>query len=412
MSKYSGDLVEIGIGKESSRGTAVVPSYGWKWSGLSVVDKAIMSLDEGRRGVLEDSLNSYVAGTYAEGSIEGPVRDQLIGLILLAFFGQASDSTVQTGVYDHAFTVSQSNNHPSLTINKREPNAAFDHALAMLDSLEITCVPDSINIFSAGFRSKARAAIAAAVGETTITIATPAVLTKATHGLYTGDVITLSTTIALPTGLTAGTQYYVIKNDSNTFWLATTLANALAGTKIATSGTQSGVHTTNLVFRYSQYATSENIFIGGKHTTLKLASTQSDLTGASAINVRSAKFTGKKNIEDDRTIGSLAPADIVNRMIEVELEVEVVVTDQTHFTSLLAGTSQAVRLDMNNTDVTIGASSNPRLYIDLYKANLQDASPKYERGGLTLQTLQFKAHYHETSLAMIAATLRNTVASY
>lgn len=411
MSKYSGDLVEIGIAKEASRGTVVAPAYGWKWTSLSVVDKTMMSIDEGRRGRLEDSLNSYVAGTYAEGDLEGPVRDQLVGLIMLAVFGQASDSTVESGVYDHAFTVSQSNNHPSITINKREPNAAFDHALAMLDSFELTCVPEEINVFKSGFRSKARAATAASVGTFTVTIATPAVFSLVAHGLKTGDVVTLATTGALPTGLTAGTQYYVIRIDADSFNLATSLANALANTRIATSGSQSGTHTVSLVFRYSQYQT-ENIFIGGKHTSLKLASTQSGLSGASAINVRSAKLTIKKNVEDDRTIGNLAPVDIVNRLFEVELEVEVVVTDQTHFTTLLAGTSQAVRLDMNNTDVTIGAASSPRLYFDLYKANLQDATPKYERGGLTLQTLQFKGHYSESDGAMIAATLRNTVASY
>lgn len=410
--KYSGDLVEIGIGKESARGTVVAPTYGWKWTGLSVVDKTIMSQDGGRRGRLEDTLNSYVAGTYAEGDLEGPVRDQLVGLVLLALMGQAADSTVESGVYDHVYTVSQSNNHPSITINKREPNAAFDHALAMIDGFELTCVPEEINMFKASFRSKARAATAATVGTFTVTVATPGVFTLASHGLKTGDVVTLATSGALPTGLAVATQYYVIRIDADTFNLATSLANALANTRIGTSGSQSGTHTLSLVFRYSQYATSENIFIGGKHTSLKLASTQSGLSGASAINVRSAKLNVKKNVEDDRTIGNLAPVDIVNRLFEVELEVEVVVTDSTHFTTLLAGTSQAVRLDMNNTDVTIGATSNPRLYIDLYKANLQEATPKYERGGLTMQTLQFKAHFSETDAAMIAVTLRNTVASY
>lgn len=63
------------------------------------------------------------------------------------------------------------------------------------------------------------------------------------HGFVTGDKLFLTTTGALPTGLTANTIYYVIGNDANSFWLATTLANAIAGTKIATSGTQSGVHT-------------------------------------------------------------------------------------------------------------------------------------------------------------------------
>lgn len=81
------------------------------------------------------------------------------------------------------------------------------------------------------------------IGTVTISIATPGVVTYNTHGLATGDSIYLTTTGALPTGLSVNTRYWVIKNDANTFWLATSLANALAGTKINTSGSQSGTHT-------------------------------------------------------------------------------------------------------------------------------------------------------------------------
>jgi len=87
------------------------------------------------------------------------------------------------------------------------------------------------------------AAIVPSVGAFSVSIATPAVVTLNGHGLETGDSVFLTTTGALPTGLTANTIYYAIKIDANTFNLATTFANANAGTKIATSGTQSGTHT-------------------------------------------------------------------------------------------------------------------------------------------------------------------------
>lgn len=81
------------------------------------------------------------------------------------------------------------------------------------------------------------------LGVVTITIAAPGVVTLTAHGLATGDSLYLTTTGALPTGLTANTRYWVVKVNADTFSLATSLANALAGTKITTSGTQSGVHT-------------------------------------------------------------------------------------------------------------------------------------------------------------------------
>lgn len=81
------------------------------------------------------------------------------------------------------------------------------------------------------------------LGTATITIAAPGVVTKAAHGLSTGQIVYFTTTGALPTGLTASTRYWVIAVTSSTFRLATSQANALAGTAVTTSGTQSGTHT-------------------------------------------------------------------------------------------------------------------------------------------------------------------------
>jgi hypothetical protein len=77
----------------------------------------------------------------------------------------------------------------------------------------------------------------------TITIATPGVVTMNGHGFYHGQRVQLTTTGALPTGLTASTTYFVEVIDADTFYLCTSLANVAAGTRIATSGSQSGVHT-------------------------------------------------------------------------------------------------------------------------------------------------------------------------
>ena len=79
-------------------------------------------------------------------------------------------------------------------------------------------------------------ALSATTGTCTISIAFPGVVTLSTHPFITGDCIHLTTDGALPTGLSASTGYYVIYNDANSFWLATTYANAIAGTKINTYG--------------------------------------------------------------------------------------------------------------------------------------------------------------------------------
>lgn len=73
----------------------------------------------------------------------------------------------------------------------------------------------------------------------TMTIASPCVVTLSSHGMSNGDRIIFSTTGALPTGITAGTVYYVLNAATNTFQVAATSG----GAAINTSGTQSGVHT-------------------------------------------------------------------------------------------------------------------------------------------------------------------------
>lgn len=74
-------------------------------------------------------------------------------------------------------------------------------------------------------------------GAATITIASPAVVTSTV--LYTeGAAIKFSTTGALPTGITAGTTYYVYEPEGLTFKLLD--AN---GAVVNTSGSQSGTHT-------------------------------------------------------------------------------------------------------------------------------------------------------------------------
>jgi microcystin-dependent protein len=72
-----------------------------------------------------------------------------------------------------------------------------------------------------------------------ITIATPGVVTWTGNQLQNNDPILLSTTGALPTGLSVATKYFVTGLSGNTFNLSLTPG----GAAINTSGTQSGTHT-------------------------------------------------------------------------------------------------------------------------------------------------------------------------
>ncbi len=79
--------------------------------------------------------------------------------------------------------------------------------------------------------------------EVTMDITAPGVVNWANHGLNTGDAVRFRTTGGLPAGIALNTFYYVIYINANSFWLATNYTNAVAGTKITFTGTQSGAHT-------------------------------------------------------------------------------------------------------------------------------------------------------------------------
>jgi hypothetical protein len=73
----------------------------------------------------------------------------------------------------------------------------------------------------------------------TISIASPGVVTDTAHGKSANDPVRFETTGALPTGLVAGTTYYVKSPSTDNYNVSATPG----GTAIVTSGSQSGSHT-------------------------------------------------------------------------------------------------------------------------------------------------------------------------
>jgi len=97
-------------------------------------------------------------------------------------------------------------------------------------------------------------------------------ITITAHGFTTGLVVDLyqSGGGALPTGLSAATAYYVIKVDANNIKLATTAANAFAGTPVVdiTSAAAGGTHYVQpWLFQYTYSSVSGRELKSYSHTT-------------------------------------------------------------------------------------------------------------------------------------------------
>jgi hypothetical protein len=134
-------------------------------------------------------------------------------------------------------------------------------------------------------------AITASRGTVTITSANPGVVSLTGHGLSTGACIELTTTGTLPTNLSANTNYYIIYVGEDTFRLATSAANAIAGTAIDTSGgSPSGTHT----LRYCPFgiSTAANFLLPNRAAVVGVGA------GSQTINTR-AKTAVLGLVEED-----------------------------------------------------------------------------------------------------------------
>lgn len=108
--------------------------------------------------------------------------------------------------------------------------------------------------------------------------------------VLTGTRVRLTTTVTLPAGLALATDYYVIRLSDTTFSLATSFANATAGTAIDITSTGTGTHTVNwLLPRYTNGAGLNAIFfnpastpMGAATPNLSLGYTNSNQTGSRA----------------------------------------------------------------------------------------------------------------------------------
>lgn len=94
-----------------------------------------------------------------------------------------------------------------------------------------------------GFFAVNRVTVNTPAPATFTAVAATDVCTATAHGGLTGLLVRVSTTTTLPGGLAAATDYFMIVIDANSFKLATSLANAQAGTAIDITTTGTGTHT-------------------------------------------------------------------------------------------------------------------------------------------------------------------------
>lgn len=130
------------------------------------------------------------------------------------------------------------------------------------------------------------------------------ILTHSNINLMPFTRVQVSTTTTLPAGLSAATNYYVIKVTDTTCKLATSYANAVAGTAINITDAGTGTHTINtLLPRYTNGAGLRSIFWNTNATPLGAA------TPSLSIGYTNSEQTASRATPTTLPVGKTTPAN-------------------------------------------------------------------------------------------------------
>jgi hypothetical protein len=127
----------FGLGIESTSGTAVTATA-WLPVENAMLKHVVEKVhDTNSFGIIDDTINADLAKEMSEFTADGNARSQTFGYLLKLALGTAGAATlVETGVYTHAFSRLNSNNHPSATVYRDGSVADERAAYHMLDSLD------------------------------------------------------------------------------------------------------------------------------------------------------------------------------------------------------------------------------------------------------------------------------------
>ncbi len=109
MSKTSGTQTNVGIGIETTPGTAVAATHFPKWNELSlqaIVEKEMLT---SQRGVRNMSSDSMIKRRYGAGSIGLVPNGDIFPIFAYLALGSKSSASVVDGTYTHTFTVQNDN---------------------------------------------------------------------------------------------------------------------------------------------------------------------------------------------------------------------------------------------------------------------------------------------------------------
>lgn len=155
MTKFVGRRGTLAVAIESSRGVPpAAASFFWVPNvTMSFSERTETAREEQGQGFIADSDSNYVVMKMGEGDVEAQLYDKALGVILAGVLG-ASPSTGGSNPYTHTYTLSNTNQHKSISLYWKDPDRSDMFPLGMVNSFQISVEPNGIVGYTVGFMSK------------------------------------------------------------------------------------------------------------------------------------------------------------------------------------------------------------------------------------------------------------------
>lgn len=155
MSKFVGRRGKLAIAIEDTRGVAPASSdfFFVPVATMSFKDTVEEAREDQGMGVIADSDSKFVVMQMGEGEVESQLYSNALGVILTGVLG-AVPSSSGSNPYTHAYTLSNANQHKSLSLYWSDPDRNDMFKLGVVDSFQISVEPSGIVNYTVGFKSK------------------------------------------------------------------------------------------------------------------------------------------------------------------------------------------------------------------------------------------------------------------
>jgi hypothetical protein len=203
-----------------------------------------------------------------------PAADALFDTGANLTFIPVEDTTASAGCLQHGGNVQASNFYKFLLSGHVVTAAAtvVPATVALLDVIGYYRVTTVTTATAQATTNTISTRTATFTADDTTDIMTYTSVTSLPSNLLTGTRVRCTTTTTLPAPLATATDYYLVKMTDGTFKLATTYANAIAGTVINITTTGTGTHTLNwLLPRYTNGAGVQAIIFNPAATAMGAA---------------------------------------------------------------------------------------------------------------------------------------------